>query len=392
MKKKKILVIILLVIVVVSSNVIFSFAASKTELEQQQGSIDSQIKDTQQDLEHTQSQLSDTMKQIEKLNADISTYQNQIDDLNGQIDSLNSQIDETNKKLADAEAKYEKQQEILQNRLVAMYEAGDTTYLDVLVNSSDIADFISNYYLISEVTSYDTDLLDEMDQNKKEIQQDKDTLEASKTQVEAAKASKVATQKSLQSSQDVKQKYASELTASEQVEQAKLDQFEKDKRDIQNQLAAIAKQEASKNGTEYIIGNPSSHGYIFPVAGCDMSDITNKTYPSYPGHTGVDVNSGRVIGKNIVAVKDGTVVISTAYKDENGYYSYGECIVIDHHDGTMTLYAHGSAGTRRVQVGDQVKQGQVIMTVGSTGNSTGPHLHFEVRVDGKPVNPIPYLE
>ena len=122
-------------------------------------------------------------------------------------------------------------------------------------------------------------------------------------------------------------------------------------------------------------------------------------YPSYSGHTGVDINRG-VTGKSVVAVKDGTVVTSTALKNSDGSYrSYGECIMISHNDGTLTVYAHMLAGSRTVFENQTVKQGQVIGTVGSTGNSTGNHLHFEVRVltnsGGKPtyktVNPIPYL-
>ena len=132
-------------------------------------------------------------------------------------------------------------------------------------------------------------------------------------------------------------------------------------------------------------------GYIFPVRGLTRANINVKSYPSYAGHTGVDVNLNAA-GKTVVAVKDGTVVTSTAIRTANGTYrSYGEYIVIDHHDGTMTLYAHGLAGSRLVSEGQHVSQGQAIMTVGSTGNSTGSHLHFEVRVGGNPVNPFPYL-
>ena len=139
------------------------------------------------------------------------------------------------------------------------------------------------------------------------------------------------------------------------------------------------------------VTEPSACGYIFPVAGLSKANIRVKTYPSYARHTGVDVNIN-VVGKKIVAVKSGTVVTSTALRNPDGTYrSYGEYIVIDHHDGTMTLYAHGLAGTRKVSPGHKVSQGQELMIVGSTGNSTGPHLHFEVRVGGKPVNPLPYL-
>ena len=123
------------------------------------------------------------------------------------------------------------------------------------------------------------------------------------------------------------------------------------------------------------------------------------SYPSYAGHTGVDVNIG-VTGKTVVAAKAGTVVTSTALKNSNGdYRSYGEYVTINHGDGTVTLYAHMLAGSRKVTSGQKVSQGQAIGTVGSTGNSTGTHLHFEVQVltnsggtyKFKPVNPIPYL-
>ena len=102
-------------------------------------------------------------------------------------------------------------------------------------------------------------------------------------------------------------------------------------------------------------------------------------------------NAGGPFGA--VVVKDGTVVTSTALRNSNGTYrSYGEYIVIDHHDGTMTLYAHMYPNSRRVFEGESVVQGQVIGTVGTTGNSTGNHLHFEVRINGRCVNPLPYLQ
>ena len=117
---------------------------------------------------------------------------------------------------------------------------------------------------------------------------------------------------------------------------------------------------AATKGGSYSIGSPSSSGYIFPVAGCSKSNIANKAYPSYRGHTGVDVNIG-VTGKTVVAVKGGTVAISTALMGASGgYRSYGEYVVINHHDGTMTLYAHMLAGSRRVSAGQSVSQGQAI--------------------------------
>ncbi len=121
------------------------------------------------------------------------------------------------------------------------------------------------------------------------------------------------------------------------------------------------------------------------------ANINNKNYPSYAGHTGVDVNIG-VTGKDVVAVKAGTVVISTAkINSEGNYFSYGEYVVISHGDGTMTLYGHMLANSRKVKVGDKVSQGQTIGTVGSTEIHQEHTCIFEVRINGKPVNPLPYL-
>lgn len=157
----------------------------------------------------------------------------------------------------------------------------------------------------------------------------------------------------------------------------------------------IAKKKTStfSSGKARIIASSrkSSSGFIFPVAGCSVKDIRVKRYPSYYGHTGVDVNSARAKRSSVVAAKSGKVIVSEAKISRGRYYSYGEYIVIQHSDGKQTLYAHMRPGSRTVSVGDIVKQGQVIGRVGSTGNSTGAHLHFEVKVGGRPVNPFNYL-
>ena len=144
-------------------------------------------------------------------------------------------------------------------------------------------------------------------------------------------------------------------------------------------IKKIAEEEAKRNKnntSNNITTKPSASGYIFPVRGLSKANINNKNYPSYAGHTGVDVKIG-VTGKDVVAVKAGTVVISTAkINSEGNYFSYGEYVVISHGDGTMTLYGHMLANSRKVKVGDKVSQGQTIGTVGSTGNSSGTHLHF----------------
>lgn len=138
------------------------------------------------------------------------------------------------------------------------------------------------------------------------------------------------------------------------------------------------------------------NGWCFPVAGCSYASINNKSYPSYFGHTGVDINIG-VVGKPVLAVADGRVIVSTAKKNLLGnYVSYGEYIVIQHQTKEngllLTYYCHMSPESRRVNAGDEVVAGQQIGIVGTTGNSSGPHLHFEVRQNGVPINPLPFLQ
>lgn len=169
--------------------------------------------------------------------------------------------------------------------------------------------------------------------------------------------------------------------------------YVKPKKKVKKKLSGSSNGSSSKLGKARIIASSrrSSSGFIFPVAGCSVKDIRVKRYPSYYGHTGVDINSARAKRSSVVAAKSGKVIVSEAKISRGRYYSYGEYIVIQHSDGKQTLYAHMRPGSRTVSVGDIVKQGQVIGKVGSTGNSTGAHLHFEVKVGGRPVNPFNYL-
>lgn len=388
---KKTVFTILTITIILLTNTLLVFAASKTELESEKNTINSQIDKTKEQISEVSSDISDTMKQVQNLIVEIGGYEEQINSLDNELSGLEEDIKEEEQNLAEAQKDFDKQKEMLENRIVAMYEAGDTTFLDVLLSSSSISDFISNYYFIEEIASYDQELLDQIEKKKNEIEEAKKTLEDSREKVEIAKENKEKTAKALKNSKEQKEKYASQLTEEEQSLKTKLEEMEEDKAKIQSEIDAIIARENSKGNTVITPGEPSSSGYIFPVAGLSKANINNKNYPSYSGHTGVDVNIN-VVGKSVVAVKSGTVEISTALKNSNGTYrSYGEYILINHHDGTMTLYAHMLAGTRRVTKGEQVTQGQVIGTVGSTGNSTGPHLHFEVRVNGRCTNPLPYL-
>ena len=385
----KIVGIILIAVVILQFNVVM--AATKSELNASSNETDKKIEEAKEELENINTEKSETLQQVEDLIMQISSAQSEIDDLNTKIADMNTQIEEAQSKLNEKQEEYDDKEELLEKRLVAAYEAGEITYLDVLLSSSSLTDLISNYYMISEITQSDMELMEKIKKEQEEIETAKQTLETSKQELDSVKAEKQQKATELQNAKSQKDSYVAQLDEQEKNTQAELEQFEQDKREIQAELEKIARQEAANAGSSNvsnITNNPSSSGYIRPVVGYSIT----TGWMGYSGHTGVDFSGSGISGKPVLAAKAGTVVTSTALRNSNGTYrSYGEYIVINHHDGTMTLYAHGAPGSRLVIPGQTVSQGQQIMSVGTTGNSTGYHLHFEVRVNGRPVNPTPYL-
>lgn len=385
----KIVGIIIIAVILLQVNVVI--AATSSELNASKTETDKKIEEAKEELENINAEKSETLEQVENLIMQISSAQSEIDELNTKISDMNNQIEDAQNKLNEKQEEYDGKEELLEKRLVAAYEAGETSYLDVLLSSSSLTDLISNYYMISEVTQSDMELMEKIKNEQEEIETAKQTLETSKQELDSVRAQKQQKATELQNAKSQKDSYVAQLDEQEKNTQAELEQFEQDKRDIQAQLAAIARQEAASAGNSNvsnIVNNPSSSGYIRPVAGYSIT----CGWMGYSGHTGVDFSGSGIAGKPVLAAKAGTVVTSTALKYSNGNYrSYGEYIVINHHDGTMTLYAHGAPGSRLVSSGQSVSQGQQIMSVGTTGNSTGYHLHFEVRINGSPVNPAPYL-
>lgn len=378
---------ILIIAVILFSQTTFIYAETTSDLKKQQGDIQDKIDETASEISGIKKQVSATLSQISNMVTQVNDYKDEISELESKLNELSSSIVEKEKQINEKEEAFNENQDLLNKRLIALYETGTTTYLDLLLNSDGLADFISKYYLVSKLAEYDTNLLNKIQSEKEEIENEKSKLNEQKADVEATKTNIEAKTNALNTVVTEKNKLVNNLSEEEKQLQKQLEELEEDKREIANELARIA-----ANSKVTVSVTPSTAGYISPIIGKTKANITTG-YGSYSWggkHTGVDFAVSR--GTPIVAVKAGTVVISKAMKNPNGTYrSYGEYIAIDHHDGTVTLYAHGLEGSRLVQFGDTVSQGQKIMSVGTTGNSTGYHLHFEVRVSGKTVNPTNYL-
>ncbi len=353
-------------------------SSNLTDLQTQQQDLQDQIQQSHEELEEVQSQLSENLQQIEKLDEKIRESENQIEELDAQVKSLQEEIAGIQSQLDVAEKNYEKQKDIMEKRLVAIYEAGDTKYLDVLLKSSNISEFLSNYYLVTEIASVDKDLLDEVESEKKEIELSKQKLEKNQETLATALQTQTKTATVLQNTKALRENYISRLSDEEKAKQAQIDEMTQQYEAVNNQILEIAKQGLD---TAYIGGV-----LAWPVPGYTKitSNYGMRVHPitgQYKLHTGVDISAP--IGANFVAANDG-IVTKAEYNT-----AYGNMVVIDHGGGISTLYAHGSEIL--VTVGQTVKKNDAILKVGSTGYSTGPHAHFEVRINGVVTNPIPYI-
>lgn len=409
MKKNTLKIIAILIAIILTTNCNIVLAANTNTLKNEKDSNNKEITNAQSNLKEVQKEKSQTISEVENLDSKITSYETKIEELEGKISTLNNDIESAEELIKQAESEYEKNDALLAERLVLMYEDGNTSYLDFLLSSSSLTDFLSKFYMISELASYDTDLLEQISNKKQQIQEQKNKLESNKTELAGSKTEMSKTQSELQSAKAEKNKQVAQLSGEEKEIQAKIDQLKEDNKKIDAQIAAaqakvqaeIAKRQkeqqskpssggsgsggSSSGGSS---GQSSSSGFIRPVSGYPVT--TGWYYSSGALHGAVDFSGSGISGKPVLAVADGIVVTTQSLST-----SYGNYVIIAHYNGLYTLYAHGSAGSICVSPGQSVSQGQQIMRVGSTGNSTGPHLHFEVRTSpGKyanRVNPLNYL-
>lgn len=366
--------------------------ATKSEAEKQQAENNNKIDEAKEKKEEIANEKSETMKTVENLISKISDAETEVDDLNDKVNNLQTQISNKEKDIQQMEAEYTKQEELLDTRIVAMYERSQTSFLDVVLNASSMTDALSKYYAASELFESDKELIQSTKDQKAKIENEKTELENNKKDLDSSLAEQKTKVNELQSLKSEKQSYADKLTQDEKAVQKEIEELQADNKQIEAdvkaaekkfaaQIAELEKQNASNNGKNNSNknnnstsgGNTSSgSGYFMrPVSGGSIS--TNGYYSSGKFHGAIDYAISS--GSTVVAAADG-VVMSTADLTT----SYGTHVVIRHANGTQTYYGHGTRGSICVKPGQIVKKGEKIMLSGSTGHSTGPHLHFEVRV------------
>ncbi len=351
---------------------------NSTDIYTQRNELQNQLNEANGELEGVKSELSENLQQVEKLDKKIETAEAQLEEYESKITNLKNSINEIETELNTVSDKYEKQKELLKKRLVATYVAGETQYLDILLKSRSIDDFLSSYYLISQLAEIDNNLMKELEGKKKTIDLSRQKLEKEKKELAVIAETQTRTARTLQNTKKLRESFIEKLSEEEQQLQNKIDEINTQYEIINKQILAAAMEGLD---TQYIGGE-----LAWPVPGYTRitSNYGMRVHPithQYKLHTGVDI--GAPEGANFIAANDGIVVRSEMN------IAYGNMVIIDHGGGISTLYAHGSEIL--VQVGQTVKRGEPILKVGSTGYSTGPHAHFEVRINGITVNPLPYI-
>ncbi|MEE0127673.1 MAG: peptidoglycan DD-metalloendopeptidase family protein [Clostridia bacterium] len=374
----KILIIMLLLISNLGVSTIY--AAELIDLQEQQTQVQANQDMATTQLQAVKEELTQNLQQVQELNNNIAQYEAEINNYNDQIVNLQNDISKTEEEIKKAEENYKNQKKLLDDRLITMYEAGTTEYLDVVLSSKTITEFLSNYYLLSILADSNVDFLDTIEKQKKIIEDQKKKLEEQKHQVNTSKEEKEKAAIILENTRVMKNTYTSQLTDQEKQIQSEIDAYQTQLNQLEAEIQAIT--------ANSLIINPNYIGgeMLWPVPGYTKLSSTFKmrVHPItgvYKLHTGIDIPAP--IGTNFLAANEG-IVVKASYNS-----AYGNMVMVDHGGGVSTLYAHGDE--IMVTLGQTVKKGDVVLKTGNTGNSTGPHAHFEVRINGTPVDPLPYV-
>lgn len=399
------------------------------EIDQQLKKLQQEVQDAKAQQEKADSQSQEAQHYKNKTNLNLQYVLQQVDVVKGKMTEISTKIDDTEKslnvtaaELDEAETRVASREELLGSRVRLMYTDGAVSYLDVLLASKSFSDFLTRTDSLKMIVDQDQELLVQHKLDKQLVVDKKKELEGQYAQAkqlyttlesqrsllkekEAEKQELIAYyDKEINESDDLSEEQNDKLVKLASERSALESQKDKIKAEEAARKAAAAKKEAARRAAEAAKKAASAKSssssssatayaggdgpFLLPVGSATISSgYGPRTHPitgeKGKVHTGVDFAVGQ--GTKVHAADSGTVILSEWWS------GYGYCVIIDHGGGVWTLYGHIRKGGLLVSAGDKVNRGDVIAESGSTGNSTGPHLHFEVRIDGKTVNPMPYL-
>ena len=319
-------------------------------------------------------------QQLNAINAEIANVDAQISYYDGEI----AQKEEERK---EAEAREAEQYELFCQRVRMMEEQGTVSYWSILFNAEDFSDLLDRIADVDAVMAYDNEVMDQLIATREELERLQADLESARAEEQAAKEQQEAKKAEQQAKVAEAQALLDQINADVAEVNRQLDAEDAAAANLQAEIAKKQKQLEEERKQQNVTLPPTGSGYQWPLPSSCLTLTSAFGYRIHPisgqphSHTGIDVSAAR--GTPIYAAKGGQVIMSEYGSGVN--WSYGNFVVIDHGDGTTTLYAHMSS--RAVSEGQMVTQGQTIGYVGNTGNSKGNHLHLEVRVNGQRVDP-----
>lgn len=369
----------------------FISADELDDAEKEKQRLEERKEEAQKELESIELAKNDVMSNIEKLDKKMGKVNTKLDEINGKLKTANTQLEQLQVDLSEAEEKEENQYETMKKRIRYMYENGSDKYWDIIFGAKSMGELLNRVEYISKITKYDNNMLKEYETTRQEVANKKEETANKKEQLRILQEEIEIEQESLEALVDKKQEelaqYEDDLSDKSSEMQKYAEEIQKKEAEIEQLLLEKAKEDGyNMFGAVDAPSDASSAGFIWPLAvkGRISSRFGKRKAPTAGAstyHKGVDIAAAQ--GTAIYAAKSGTVTIAT-YSSSAGNY-----IMINHGNGLYTAYMHASK--LYVKVGDKVSQGQTIAAVGSTGYSTGPHLHFSVIVNGKYVDPLKYL-
>lgn len=362
-------------------------ATTESDLKDQKNEIEDKKDEAEEKKDQVEDQIDQENKEITQLDSEISESQAQIANLEMKIADLQNSIETKTKELEQKQKEHDENQALMEERMVVMYETGETTFLDMLFSSENIIDFISNYYMVSQITQCDKELLETIEKEQETIEQTKKELENEKVQVDSTKKQKETEANILKTKKAERQEKVNNLTDTQKALQSEIDDYKKKMEaldiEIEKAIKAAMEQEKKNNSNSNSTGGSAgSTGSKFDGTFMWPLDYSPKRVTSRMKvrwgrwHKGIDIGTNAEEGKRVVAAASGTVVYSAYQGGSSSSPGYGNYLIIYHGNGYASLYAHMQS--KAVGSGAYVEKGQTVGYSGSTGG-VAPHLHFEIR-------------
>lgn len=369
--------IFLLAIMILSTNFMSVYASNLNELKKEKNDLNQQIKNTKNEINKIESKTKDVAREIDELDQKMNKATTDLEGVKKELTNIEDKIVVTTAELEDAESNLENKKNTFNKRIRVMYMNGSVGFLEILLSSSNIKDFLSRQDIVESIAEHDKDLIQFIKEQRDTIDAKKVELEAQRASVEVTKSKLEARKKDLNKVTRDKEDLISRLKMDRKALEEEVDKLNDYAKKIEADIVKL-----QRNTNPYTGGKM---GWPAPGYNRITSEFGYRIHPILKVkklHTGIDI--GVPTGGNIVAASDGIVIYSGALG------GYGNTIMIDHGSGIVTLYAHNSSLIAKE--GSNVKRGDLISKAGSTGMSTGPHLHFEVRKNGAYQDPLTWLK